>query len=285
MNLILISGLSGSGKSVALRLLEDSGFYCVDNLPVPMLTGLIQTLSHEAMSRVAVAMDVRSGQGLAALPDQLASLADVLPQVQPRLLYLDARDDVLLTRFAETRRKHPLAGEGMTLAEAIRAERAQLETIAPLGHRLDTSHLKANALRSWVRQFLALPAGDGLTLLFQSFGYKYGVPQDADLIFDVRCLPNPHYEPALRPLTGRDAPVSEFLWGHAEVLAMRADIQGFVTRWLPAYVRDNRASLTVGIGCTGGQHRSVCLVEWLGETFRNHLPPGRVLVRHRALAE
>lgn len=282
MDLILISGLSGSGKSVALRLLEDSGYYCVDNLPVPMLTRLAATLLEDGWKKMAVAIDARSGDGIAELPAQLEAVSK--QGVPWRLLYLDARDDVLLKRFSETRRKHPLGAEGVTLIEAIRAERAQIEPVAQYGHRIDTSELKANTLRTWVKQFVDKEAQQGLTLLFQSFGFKNGLPQDADLVFDVRCLPNPHYEPALQPLTGRDQPVIEFLEAQPEVLDMRADIAKFVARWLPSYVADNRAYLTVGIGCTGGQHRSVYLVEWLAKQFAGQLET-RVLVRHRARAE
>lgn len=282
MDLILISGLSGSGKSVALRLLEDSGYYCVDNLPVPMLTRLTTTLIEEGWKKMAVAIDARSGEGIAELPSQLEAVSK--QGVQWRLLYLDARDDVLLKRFSETRRKHPLGSDGVTLIEAIRAERAQIEPVALKGHRIDTSELKANTLRAWVRQFVEKEAGHRLTLLFQSFGFKHGLPQDADLVFDVRCLPNPHYEPVLQPLTGRDQPVIEFLEAQPEVLSMRGDIQQFVARWLPSYIADNRSYLTVAIGCTGGQHRSVYLAECLTQHF-SEMPDIRVLVRHRARAE
>ncbi|HJW25758.1 MAG TPA: RNase adapter RapZ [Rhodocyclaceae bacterium] len=279
MDLILISGLSGSGKSVALHLLEDAGYYCVDNLPVVMLTLLVRMLNEEGIRKVAVAIDARSGDGIELLPEKLEALAD--DGMSYAFLFLEAKEETLLKRYSESRRRHPLAVDNRTLEEAIRAERARLEPIAGLGHRIDTSNLKANALRSWVKQFTENEPGRGLTLLFESFGFKHGIPLDADLVFDVRCLPNPHYEPALQPLTGLDQPVVAFLEEQQEVRRMRDDIRRFIAEWLPCYIRDNRSYLTVAIGCTGGQHRSVYFAEWLGQQFR---PNARVLVRHRALA-
>lgn len=279
MELILISGLSGSGKSVALNLLEDAGYYCVDNLPVSMLTVLIGMLKDERIAKVAVAIDARSGHGIEQLPGKLQKLKE--SGTRYNFLFLHANEETLLKRYSESRRRHPLATAGQALDEAIRAERELLNPISGLGHRIDTSDLKANALREWVRQFIEAEPGQGLTLMFESFGFKHGIPLDADLVFDVRCLPNPHYDPALRPLTGRDQPVIAFLEGEAEVCAMRDDIEGFVARWLPAYIRDNRNYLTVAIGCTGGQHRSVYIAEWLGRAFAGK---ARVLVRHRTLA-
>jgi UPF0042 nucleotide-binding protein len=279
MQLVLISGLSGSGKSVALNLLEDSGYYCVDNLPVVMLTVLVRMLKGEETQKVAVAIDARSGHGIELLPEKLAKLAE--DGVSPTFLFLHANEETLLKRYSESRRRHPLAAPGQSLEETIRAERELLEPISGLGHRIDTSGLKANALREWVRQFIEAEPGQGLTLMFESFGFKHGIPLDADLVFDVRCLPNPHYDTALRPLTGRDKPVVDFLEAESEVVRMRDDIANFVASWLPAYIRDNRNYLTVAIGCTGGQHRSVYIAEWLGREFARH---ARVLVRHRTLA-
>lgn len=279
MKLVLISGLSGSGKSVALHLLEDAGYYCVDNLPVSMLTVLVGMLNDEGIVKVAVAVDARSGQGIDLLPEKLKKLA--AGGIDPIFLFLHANEETLLKRYSESRRRHPLATENQSLAEAIRAERQMLEPISTLGHRIDTSGLKPNALREWVRQFIEAEPGRGLTLMFESFGFKHGLPLDADLVFDVRCLPNPHYDPALRPLTGKDGPVVEFLEAAPEVLRMRDDIGRFIADWLPAYIRDNRNYLTVAIGCTGGQHRSVYLAEWLGRTFADR---ARVLIRHRTLA-
>ncbi len=280
MQVVLISGLSGSGKSIALNVLEDSGYYCVDNLPAPLLSDLVQHLRLEGHEQVAVAVDMRGGSSIAALPPQLRHLE--FDGIGLRFVFLDARNDVLIQRFSETRRRHPLAEGDVTLDEAIAREREALETLASLGHHIDTSNLRPNALRAIVKDFVALDAGSGLTLLFESFGFKHGIPLDADLVFDVRCLPNPHYDPALRPLTGRDEAVIRFLEAQPEVGKMESDLRRFIADWLPAYVRDNRSYLTVGIGCTGGQHRSVYLAERLAAHFR---PSARVLVRHRSLVE
>ena len=277
MQLLLISGLSGSGKSIALNVLEDAGYYCVDNLPAPLLGDLLDHLRAEGYQRVAVAADTRSGASIAALPPQLRSLQSA--GIAVRFIFLDARDEVLIQRYSETRRRHPLAIGERTLAEAIASEREVLETLCNLGHRIDTSNLGANALRAMIKEFAAID-GDGLTLLFESFGFKHGLPLDADLVFDVRCLPNPYYDPALRPLTGRDDDVIAFLEGQPEVLKMFDDIHRFINDWLPAYIRDNRSYLTVAIGCTGGQHRSVWFAENLANRFRGQ---ARVLVRHRVL--
>ncbi len=279
MELVLISGLSGSGKSVALNLLEDAGYYCVDNLPVVMLTLLVGMLRQEQIRKLAVAVDARSGDGIALLPEKLEKLKE--EGVRCTFLFLHAGEETLLKRYSESRRRHPLAGADKTLEEAIRAEREMLAPITELGHRIDTSNLKANALREWVRQFIEAEPGQGLTLMFESFGFKHGLPLDADLVFDVRCLPNPHYAEALRPLTGKDQAVVNFLEAEPEVIRMREDIRRFVTDWLPAYIRDHRSYLTVAIGCTGGQHRSVYLAEWLARHFADE---ARVLVRHRTLA-
>ena len=197
-------------------------------------------------------------------------------------VFLDARDEVLIQRFSETRRRHPLAEGDVTLEEAIGREREALEMLASMGHHIDTSNLRPNALRASIKDFISLDEGSGITLLFESFGFKHGIPLDADLVFDVRCLPNPHYDPLLRPLTGRHAEVIRFLEAQPEVARMEADLCRFIGDWLPAYVRDNRSYLTVGIGCTGGQHRSVYLAEKLAAHFR---ASARVLVRHRSLIE
>ncbi|MDP2882497.1 MAG: RNase adapter RapZ [Azonexus sp.] len=279
MKLILISGLSGSGKSVALNLLEDAGYYCVDNLPVVMLTFLARMLKDEGVQKVAVAIDGRSGHGIDLVPEKLETLKEA--GIEPTFLFLFSNEETLLKRYSESRRRHPLATAEQTLVEAIRAERTLLEPISTLGHRIDTSDMKAAGLREWVRQFIEAEPGQGLTLMFESFGFKHGIPLDADLVFDVRCLPNPHYDPELRPLTGRDQPVINFLEAEEDVRHMRDDICRFVATWLPCYIRDNRNYLTVAIGCTGGQHRSVYMAEWLANEFATR---ARVLVRHRTLA-
>ncbi len=279
MRLVLISGLSGSGKSIALKMLEDSGYYCVDNLPSQLLPQLVGQLDQQGYDKVAVAVDIRGGDSLETLPQQLDALRN--QGLEPKFLFLDAKNEILIKRFSETRRAHPLAKDGRSLAEAIAEERERLESLAGLGHHIDTSDLAAATLREWVRQFIEAEAGQGLTLMFQSFGFKHGVPLDADFVFDVRCLPNPHYDPVLRPLTGLDEAVAEFLDDQPDVHRMREDIRRFVSSWLPAFIRDSRSYLTVAIGCTGGQHRSVYLAEWLAREFAGR---ARVLVRHRELS-
>ncbi|MBN9696550.1 MAG: RNase adapter RapZ [Zoogloea sp.] len=278
MQLVLISGLSGSGKSVALNVMEDSGHYVVDNLPAALLPQLVSHLRGAGYQRIAVAVDVRSGASIAALPRQVEALRAMVNDL--RFLFLDARDDVLIARFSETRRRHPLGDECSTLGEAISREREALALIAELGQRIDTSDLAANTLRNWVKSFVGLEPSSQITVLFESFGFKHGLPLDADLVFDVRCLPNPHYDPLLRPLTGRDGPVIDFLCKLEEVGQMVDDIYRFVASWLPSYVNDNRSYLTIAIGCTGGQHRSVYIAEKLAEQFRE---TARVQVRHRSL--
>jgi UPF0042 nucleotide-binding protein len=278
MQLVVITGLSGSGKSVALNALEDAGYYCVDNLPVPLLPELVPFLTQAGYTRAALSIDVRSGTSLDALPRHLSGLREGGTNVT--VLFLQAKDDTLIQRFSETRRRHPLGGDNRTLSEAIARERELLEEIADLSHHIDTSDLSPNVLRGWVRDFVQLPAA-GLTLLFQSFAYKYGVPLDTDMVFDVRCLPNPHYDPKLRPYTGRDEPVIQFCASDPGVQKMLNDITRFIDEWLPCFDRDSRSYLTVAIGCTGGKHRSVYLVESLASYFRTR--HGRVLVRHREL--
>ncbi len=277
MQLFLISGLSGSGKSVALKVLEDSGYYCVDNLPAELLPALMDSLRLAGNTRVAVSIDVRSGLSLTQLPQHIAQLKQQGMDV--RLLFLDAQTDTLVKRFSETRRRHPLSNDKSTLPECVQRERELLAEISNIGHRIDTSELGANALRAWIKDFVGLDRA-GLTLLFQSFGFKNGIPLDADFVFDVRCLPNPHYDPALRPLTGRDAAVMEFLERLPEVKKMCEDIRVFIENWLPSFVADNRSYLTVALGCTGGQHRSVYLTEKLAQHFKAQQ---QVLLRHREL--
>jgi len=278
MDLLLIGGVSGSGKSVALAALEDSGYYAVSNLPLPLLEETARYLAAAGRDRVAIALDVKTGTGIGDLPATIEALRAGGWSV--RFLYLDAKTPELVKRFSETRRRHPLSSDTRTLTEAIEDERALLAEIRPLGFAFDTSDLSAAALRNWIRDFISVDA-TRLTLLFESFGFKHGVPLDADLVFDVRCLPNPYYEPLLAPLTGRDAPVIGFLEKLPEVERMYTDIYHFVGSWLPDYARDNRNYLTVAIGCTGGRHRSVHLVERLARAFS---PRYQVLTRHRELA-
>ena len=277
MQLILITGLSGSGKSVALNVLEDSGYYCVDNLPAALLPGTVDFLAGAGYPSVALSVELRSAQWLDDLPRQITRFRAEGHDV--RVLFLETKTDTLIKRFSETRRRHPLSDSGLTLTECIERERRLLAGLADLANRVDTSDLDPGALRNWVKDFVGVPR-TGLTLLFESFGFKHGVPLDADLVFDVRCLPNPNYDPRLRPLTGRDRPVIEFLEADPAVQKMLEDIRRFVADWLPAFDRDNRSYLTVAIGCTGGQHRSVYLVEMLAGLFRSRT---QVLVRHREI--
>jgi len=278
MQLFLISGLSGSGKSVALKVMEDSGYYCVDNLPVELLPALMSHLDQAGYKRIAVSIDVRSGSSVQQLPQQMEQLK--LRGVDVHLLFLDAQTDTLVKRYSETRRRHPLSDDRLTLPECVQRERELLADIASIGHHIDTSDLRANALQSWVKDFIQVDRAN-LTLLFQSFGFKHGVPLDADLVFDVRCLPNPHYDPLLRPLTGRDTAVIDFLENTPAAQKMYADIRTFVADWLPCFIADNRSYLTVAIGCTGGQHRSVYFAEKLARHFESQQ---QVLLRHRELA-
>ena len=278
MQVILITGLSGSGKSIALNVLEDNGFYCVDNLPAEMLAQLIELLQEEGHSQVAVSIDVRSGATLNDLPQHINTLKH--QGVDLRAMFLEANTETLVKRYSETRRRHPLSNGTRTLSECIQIERDLLPKIAEIGHRMDTSDLSPNTLRGWVKDFLGLDRSR-ITLLFESFGFKHGLPLDADYVFDVRCLPNPFYDPALRPFTGKDQPVVEFIEGQEAAIGMLADIRYFIEKWLPCFIRDNRAYLTVAIGCTRGQHRSVYFTEKFAERFREDY---QVLVRHRGLS-
>jgi UPF0042 nucleotide-binding protein len=278
MDLVLIGGLSGSGKSVALAALEDSGYYAVSNLPLAQLGGLLAHLKAAQIDRVAVALDVKTGSRLAGLPDALEAARAEGWSV--RFLHLDAKTDTLVKRFSETRRRHPFSGDDRTLTEAIEFERGLFADVRTRGYSFDTSEQSAAALRSWIKDFISVDPSK-LTLLFQSFGYKHGVPLDADLVFDVRCLPNPHYESALAMLDGRDSAVIAYLESQPEVERMYRDIYHFVASWLPDYARDNRNYLTVAIGCTGGQHRSVYLAERLARAFSGRY---QVLTRHRELS-
>ena len=283
MRVILITGLSGSGKSIALRVLEDDGYFSIDNLPVRFLQEVIGHLSDQGAERVAVAIDSRGGRELAELPSLVHGLGRFGHDV--KVLFLDARNDTLVQRYSETRRRHPMSlasgsQTGPTLTESIDQERELLAELEGLGLSIDTSDLQPNVLRSWVRDVVGTERA-ALTLLFESFAYKTGVPIDADLVFDVRCLPNPFYIPQLRPLNGLDQPVASYLDGIAAVQQMVGDITRFLENWLPHYILENRSYLTIAVGCTGGQHRSVYCVERLAARFRDR---EQVLVRHRGIA-
>jgi UPF0042 nucleotide-binding protein len=279
MELVLITGLSGSGKSVALAVLEDAGYYCVDNFPGKLFNSLVDTLAASGHPRVALTMDARSGDDLADFAAHVQSLR--ARGVRFKMLYIDAKDDTLIKRYSETRRRHPLSDGRLTLEECIARERELLADAAALANHIDTSDLSPNVLRAWVKDFIAAPR-DELILLFESFGFKYGIPLDADLVFDVRSLPNPHYDPILRPQTGQDTAVIEFMKATPEAQRLLEDIRKFVDTWLPSFVRDNRSYLTVAIGCTGGRHRSVYFAEALAQAFRGS---AQVLARHRALSQ
>jgi UPF0042 nucleotide-binding protein len=284
--LVLITGMSGSGKSVALHALEDAGYYCVDNLPPELLLPFVQLEQQHSASRVAIAMDVRSASSLPMVPAQLAHLR--ASDVDVRLLFLDATTEILVHRFSETRRRHPLSrqdgqdvvrDEQRDLVEAIELERELLSELREDSHIIDTSLLRSSKLQGYIKSLISAPATQ-LTLMFESFAFKRGIPVHADYVFDVRMLPNPHYEQALRPLTGRDAPVAEWLAEHGAVEKMASQISDFLNSWLPDLNLDHRSYVTVAIGCTGGQHRSVYLVEQLSKQFAKEWV---TLKRHREL--
>jgi len=277
MQVVLVSGLSGSGKSVAIAVLEDAGYYCIDNLPTALLGSVVEHLRASGRDQVAIAVDARSGQDFSQFPIIVQNLKD--EGLDVRVIFLEAKTLTLVKRFSETRRRHPLSSDEISLPEAIEQERNLLASIAPLAQRIDTSDLSASALRLWIKE-LVLQDRSRITLMFESFGYKHGIPLDADMVFDVRCLPNPHYVPELKPLTGCDQPVKDFLEASADAMAMLSEIRSFVENWLPCFIRDHRAYLTVAIGCTGGRHRSVYFAEALAAAFRER---EQVLIRHREL--
>ncbi len=286
LELVLITGMSGSGKSVALHALEDASYYCVDNLPPELLLPFIELEQHKQAGKVAIAMDVRSAQSLPLVPAQLALLRS--KHVNIRMLFLDATTDTLVRRFSETRRRHPLSrpssnGEfsdrDRDVIEAIEMERSLLGDLREESHIIDTSLLRSAKLQSYIKSLISAPATQ-LTLMFESFAFKRGIPTHADYVFDVRMLPNPHYEAALKNLTGQDRVVSEWLASYPEVNAMADQIASFLNAWLPDLRNDHRSYVTVAIGCTGGQHRSVYLVEHLSKKFA---PDWVTLKRHREL--
>ncbi len=283
--LVLITGISGSGKSVALHALEDAGYFCVDNLPPELLREYMGLAHPRYTERVAIAVDVRTARSLPVLVPLIDELRAEGIAIRP--LFLDASTDTLVRRFSETRRPHPLShpesssggGGQHALIEAIELERLMLAELREVSTIIDTSTLRPAGLRSHVRDLVAA-ATNRLTLVFESFAFKYGVPLDADYVFDVRVLPNPYYVRELRALSGRDAPVAQFLADQPEALEMLQQIETFMRRWLPALATDQRGYVTVAIGCTGGQHRSVYMAEQLGQRFADH---GATVVRHREL--
>jgi UPF0042 nucleotide-binding protein len=287
---VLITGMSGSGKSVALRALEDAGYYCVDNLPPELLLSFVALERQNNAQRVAIAMDVRSATSLPLVPAQLKELRNQGVMVRP--LFLDATTDTLVRRFSETRRRHPLSSSRAAtdsddlgtdrqhaLVDAIELERELLSDLREQAHVIDTSVIRPSQLQAHVKSLLSAPVTQ-LTLVFESFAFKRGIPVDADYVFDVRMLPNPHYEPSMRDQTGRDEDVVAFLERQPEVEQMYTQIRDFIAGWLGPMARDHRSYVTVAIGCTGGQHRSVYLVERLAKFFGESWI---ALKRHREL--
>ncbi len=281
--LFIISGTSGSGKTIALQVLEDLGFYCIDNLPASLVLEMTSRFLQDDNSyqHYAIGIDSRNKDFIGDLEssfDQLHSL-----HIETRVIFIDADDNVLLKRFSETRRKHPLSDKNTTLIEAIAKERMLLEHLSDIADKhINTSHTTPHELRSIIRDDTATSSEHSLTLLFQSFGFKYGAPSDADYLFDIRCLPNPHWQPELKPFTGLDEPVQRFFAEQAVCDQMYQQIQTFIDTWLPHFINDNRNYITVAIGCTGGQHRSVYMSSLLEKHFQKNAKI-QTLIRHREL--
>lgn len=285
MQLIIVTGMSGGGKSIAIRQLEDCGYYCIDNLPAPFLYPVAEDLKHRGIKAAAVAIDARSQSTFEDSLHNVRKLEKAGYDV--RILFLTASSQELVKRFSETRRRHPLSTSAahqdqiVTLQEAINCERELLAPISTGASLMDTTGILPSQLREWVKRFVGQPQA-AMTLTFESFGFKHGLPVASDLVFDVRCLPNPYYRPELRPLTGQDQPVADYLRQYPEVTNMVSDIALFIKKWLPAYIAQNRHYLTVAIGCTGGQHRSVFVAEELGRQFAEY---AGVVVRHRIIEQ
>ena len=285
MRLVVISGRSGSGKSAALNVLEDLGFYCIDNLPVGLLPSLTEQAKQEdePLQNLAVSIDARN------IPHDIARFPTILNGLeqnayQTEIVYLDASKETLMQRFSSTRRKHPLTTPDTSLAEAIESEHALLRPIRDLADlRVDTTHMSLHELRGLIKLRIVGKESNDMALLFESFGFKHGIPIDADLVFDVRNLPNPYWDPNLRQYTGRDEPIVNFLQSETVVKDMLADIQDYLQKWLPSFAQANRSYMTVAIGCTGGHHRSVFISERLTEIFSSQF--GNVQVRHRELPD
>lgn len=282
--LIVVSGRSGSGKSTALHVLEDVGFTCIDNLPIGMLASLFEHLQEGDASRpnqVAVGIDTRNALGkLDQFPVILERLTNA--GINCEVLFLDASNNALIRRYSETRRRHPLSSEAIDLKKAIALDRQLLEPIATIASRhIDTSNMSLHQLRDLIKKQIVPETSGGMAVLFQSFAFKHGVPIDADFVFDVRCLPNPYWKKELRQFNGGDEPVIEFLDSQTEVAAMLADLNGFLARWIPRYASTNRSYLTIAVGCTGGQHRSVYMCNQLSQQFNKEF--ANIQVHHREL--
>lgn len=277
MKLFIFTGLSGSGKSVALRTLEDLGFYCIDNLPIQLLDACIETLIKQGYSNVAISLDIRNPSFLGVLPEEVRNVSN--QGVEVKIVFLDASNETLLRRYSETRRPHPLSNDKTTLVESIEAERKLLESLKINATHIDTSRLTPQQLKNQVRGLIENKHYQ-LQLILQSFGFKHGIPLDTDFTFDVRCLPNPFYEDELKQLSGIDSRVAEYLNRSANTLKMIDDIHQLISRWLPLFIDEGRVTLSISVGCTGGQHRSVYVVEQLENKFKQNY---RTLMRHRDL--
>ncbi len=284
MELFIISGTSGAGKSIALDALEDLGFYCIDNLPISVIPAFIDDAvvdETDAYEHIAIGLDARNlHRSTVPFSEIMQNIAD--HGIETRIFFLDTNDAVLIKRFSETRRKHPLSEQDPALDDAIINERIMLQPIAALADvTIDTSRTNVHQLRDLVRKHAGRSENTSMSILFESFGFKYGLPIEADYVFDVRCLPNPHWEPKLRPLTGRDKEIVHYLENHFEVNRMFDDIQTFLSNWIPSFQQDKRSYLTIATGCTGGQHRSVYFTERLANYFSEQ--GYRTLIRHREL--
>jgi len=284
MNLIIVSGLSGSGKSIALHLLEDLGYYCIDNLPISMLPTLINECRNKASAfsdNIAIGIDARN------MPDSLNDFESCLQEltenkINYKIFFLEANDEAIIKRYSETRRKHPLSQANMSLTEALALEKKLLEPVAYCADlTFDTSQTNVHQLRERIKERLIQDDNPTASILVESFGFKHGTPTNADFIFDVRCLSNPHWVTDLRPLTGRDQPVIEFLENSEDVPLMRNDILAFIEKWIPRFIAENRSYITIAIGCTGGQHRSVYITEYIVSELSKKYPA--ILIRHREL--
>ncbi|MDH3670172.1 MAG: RNase adapter RapZ [Gammaproteobacteria bacterium] len=283
MSFFIISGLSGSGKSIALQALEDMGFYCIDNLPAAMIPHFARQITEantETLRKVAIGIDARNRTFLDEVPKSLAQLKEL--GIRYSIVFLEAEESVLVKRFKQTRRKHPLTDENTSLLEGIRLERTLLEPMSfSAVMRIDTTHTTPYELRQQVQDFAGAEDTQGLTLLFVSFGFKNGTPLDADYVFDIRCLPNPYWESELRKFTGLDEPVVSYLERYKQVQDMFEDICTFLERWLPHFERERRSYMTIAVGCTGGQHRSVYMVQKLASHFSHS--DITMQIRHREL--
>lgn len=285
MKLVIISGLSGSGKSVAINTLEDADFYCIDNMPLSMLLTCIEHLTSNASpyyEKTAIGVDARNAsKDIISFPDIIAAIKN--RGIDLELIHLEANEDALIQRYSETRRKHPLTKNGLPLIEAIHMEKHILEDLVLLADlRIDTTSTNVRQLRSIINERVCKKTSADLTILLQSFGFKYGVPKDSDYVFDVRCLPNPYWEKSLRDLSGKDTEVIEYLQSHNDVIEMIDSLASFIEKWLPLFIKENRSYLSVSVGCTGGHHRSVHVTEYLSNrlhTFKD----AHVSVRHRDL--